>query len=82
LKPQKGDPSGLKNRPFPAYSPAMDAVANKTPPGWLVESLERSEAQIAAGQTVPLEPVLNRLWASIARMTARQQAEPKTDRKA
>ena len=60
----------------------MDAIADKTPPEWLVESLERSEAQIAAGQTVPLEPVLDRLRASIARMTARQQAEPKTAHKA
>jgi hypothetical protein len=61
----------------------MDAVVDKTPPGWLVESLERSEAQIAAGQTVPLEPVLDRLRASIARMKAKQpQAGRKTARKA
>lgn len=44
----------------------MDAVTEKSPPGWMVESLERSEAQIAAGLTVPLEPVLDRLRASIA----------------
>jgi hypothetical protein len=61
----------------------MDAVADKTPPGWLAESLERSEAQIAAGQTVPLEPVLDRLRASIARMKGKQpRPEPKTARKA
>jgi len=66
-----------------AYYPGMDAVANKTPPTWIVESLERSEAQIAAGQTVPLEPVLDRLRASIARMKAAQAPpEPKTARKA
>jgi len=41
------------------------------PAGWL-ESLERSEAQIAAGQTVPLEPVLDLMRASIARMEAKQ----------
>jgi hypothetical protein len=35
-------------------------------------SLEISEPQILAGQTVPLEPILERLWASIARMEARQ----------
>jgi hypothetical protein len=46
----------------------MDTIADKTPPDWLVASLERSEAQIAAGQTVPLEPVLDRLRESIARM--------------
>ena len=51
----------------------MDAVPDKTPPGWLAESLERSEAQIAAGQTVPLEPILDRLRASIARMKGKQQ---------
>src|ERR1700677_167885 len=33
-------------------------------------SLARSEAQIAVGQTVPLEPVLDRLRSSIARMQA------------
>jgi hypothetical protein len=61
----------------------MDATADKPPPSWLVESLERSEAQIAAGQTVPLEPLLDRLRASIARMRGkRPQAEPRTARKA
>jgi hypothetical protein len=34
----------------------------------MVESLERSEAQADAGDTVPLEPVLDRLRASIGRM--------------
>jgi hypothetical protein len=61
----------------------MDAIVDKTPPGWLVESLERSEAQIAAGETVPLEPVLDRLRASIARMRdKRVKAEPRAARKA
>jgi len=61
----------------------MDATVDKTPPGWLVESLERSEAQIAGGQTVPLEPVLDRLRASIVRMQGKQpNAEPRTARKA
>ena len=44
----------------------------KPVPESIAASLARSEAQIAAGQTVPLEPVLDRLRASIARM---QQAE-------
>jgi hypothetical protein len=48
----------------------VDAVTEKAPPDWLIDSLERSEAQVAAGQTVPLEPVLDRLRASIARMQA------------
>jgi hypothetical protein len=74
---------GLEIRPRPTYSPGMDAIVDKTPPGWLVESLERSEAQIAAGETVPLEPVLDRLRASIVRMQdKRVKAEPRTARKA
>jgi hypothetical protein len=56
----------------------MDALDDKIPPSWIIESLERSEAQIAAGQTVPLEPVLDRIRASIARMSAGQpKALPK-----
>jgi hypothetical protein len=46
----------------------MDAQSDQNPPGWLVEALERSEAQIEAGRTEPLETVLDRLRASIARM--------------
>jgi hypothetical protein len=57
-------------------SPTRPAVA-EAPRGWL-ESLERSEAQIAAGQTVPLEPVLDRLKATLARMEAKQAGAAKT----
>ncbi len=46
----------------------MDAPTNKPTPNWLIESLDRSEAQIAARQTRPLQPTLDRLRASIARM--------------
>jgi hypothetical protein len=46
----------------------MDRIADKAPPGWMRESLERSEAQIEAGQIVPLETVLDRIRASIAHM--------------
>jgi hypothetical protein len=61
----------------------MDARTDQAPPTWLIESLDRSEAQIAAGQTVPLEPVLDRLRASIARMKAQKpQDTRKTARKA
>lgn len=57
----------------------MDTIADRLPPGWVTESLERSEAEIEAGQTVALEPVLDRLRASIARMKAAQKrAEPKS----
>jgi hypothetical protein len=81
--PPAGFPDGLEKRPLPAHTPIMDAVPDKTPPAWLAESLERSEAQIAAGQTVPLEPVLDRLRTSIARMKGKQQTpEPSAARKA
>jgi len=61
----------------------MDAIPEKTPPGWITEALERSEAQIESGQSVPLEPVLDRLRASIARMKGGQKrAVPKTAREA
>jgi hypothetical protein len=46
----------------------MDTRPAKTPPNWMLESLDRSEARIDAGQTVALEPVLDRLRASIARL--------------
>ena len=49
---------------------------DKPVPESIAASLARSEAQIAAGQTVPLEPVLDRLRASIARMQADEK--PKT----
>jgi len=43
------------------------------PPGW-IDALTESVAQIRAGQTVPLEPALARLQASIDRMEARRAA--------
>ena len=49
----------------------------KPVPESIAASLARSEAHIAAGQTVPLEPVLDRLRASIARMQAESE-KPKT----
>ena len=41
------------------------------PAGWH-ESLERSKAQIAAGESVPLLPVLDRLRAAAERIEADQ----------
>jgi hypothetical protein len=66
----------LEKRQDQAHSPEMNAI-DKTPPRWLLESLERSEAQIAAGQIVPMEPMLDRLRASIARMKAGQSEQTK-----
>jgi len=61
----------------------MDGIVEKKPPDWVIDSLERSEAQIAKGETVPLEPVLDRLRASIARMKTKGSVPaPKSARKA
>jgi len=49
------------------YDGAMNHIKPEKPVSEsIAASLARSEAQIAAGQTVPLEPVLDRLRASIA----------------
>ncbi len=57
----------------------MNHVAPSKPvPESIAASLARSEAQIAAGQTVPLEPVLGRLRSSIARMQADEQLKTNT----
>ena len=49
----------------------MSEAANSSPApaGWR-ESLERSKAQIAAGQILPLLPVLDRLRVSAERLEA------------
>ena len=52
------------------YTPSEKPV-----PESIAASLARSEAQIAAGQAVPLAPVLDRLRASIARMQADEKPE-------
>jgi hypothetical protein len=51
----------------------MDDIPQRTqaPAGWL-ESLERSEAELAAGLTVPAETVHRELQESIARLEAKQ----------
>lgn len=52
----------------------MNYVRPEKPvPESIAASLARSEAQIADGQTVPLEPVLDRLRSSIARMKAKPE---------
>jgi hypothetical protein len=56
-----------------AYSVTMSENSNQTSPpaGWR-ESLARSKAQIAAGESVPLLPVLDRLRASAEHLEAEQ----------
>jgi len=46
----------------------MDTEIESAPPTWLVDSLDRSESEIGAGESLPMEPVLDRLRASIDRM--------------
>ena len=56
------------------YARTMDqyaAAAQPAPAKWCAV-LQQGEAHIAAGRTVPLEPVLARLRESIARMEAVQ----------
>jgi hypothetical protein len=52
----------------------MDDTPRPPPAHWL-EALERSEADLAAGRTVPLEPVLARMRESIVRMEERQATQ-------
>ena len=58
----------------------MDVVEDTIPAGCLA-SLAQSKAEIESGQTVPLEPILDELRASIACMRARRQ-KAQTDQKA
>ena len=45
------------------------------PPGWL-EAIEESDAQLAAGQVVPLPVVLAELEDSVAQIEAKLAANP------
>jgi hypothetical protein len=51
----------------------MDDTPHRAPApaGWL-EALQRSEAQLAAGQTVPGDAVMRELQESIARLEAKR----------
>ena len=55
-----------------AYYPIMDDTTPRPPAGWL-ESLERSEAELAAGQTVPMETVMRKLRESAARLEKKRK---------
>jgi len=45
---------------------------NQAPPKGWIDSLLRAKAQIAAGDTVPMGPALERLRAGVERMEARR----------
>jgi hypothetical protein len=62
--------SGTRN----AYYPAMSETSPEAPvPARWHDSLARSKAQVAAGQSVPLLPVLDRLRSSAERLEAEQE---------
>jgi hypothetical protein len=65
----------LESEPQPAYTQLMDEFTRPVPAGW-IDSLERSKAQIEAGKTVPLEPFMDELRDSIARMKKRREPKP------
>ncbi len=64
-----------------AYYHPMDETESSPPAGWL-EALERSKAQIENGESKPIEPFLDRLRASIARMEDQQDQPKRLIRKA
>lgn len=52
----------------------MDNPTDRPPvPAGLLEALAESEAELAAGKTVPLEPVLAELRAAVARLEAKRK---------
>jgi hypothetical protein len=55
----------------------MDGIVDKAPAAEWVEALDRSLADIQAARVVPMEPVLARGRAAIARLEARRQGEDK-----
>jgi len=50
----------------------MSNTKKHTPPADWLDDIAESEVQLAAGQIVPIEPVLERIRAGIARMEAKQ----------
>lgn len=65
----------LSNPGLLRYNLSMNHASPKPVPESIAASLARSEAQIAAGQTVPLQPVLDRLRSSINRMQVQADDE-------
>jgi PHD/YefM family antitoxin component YafN of YafNO toxin-antitoxin module len=49
----------------------MENLSSQAPPGWL-DALAESESQLAAGQTVASESMMQRLRESIARLEAKR----------
>lgn len=61
------------------YPPRMDhddTAPRPAPAGWL-EAMNESDAQLAAGQTVPLEPLLDELRHIAEQLEAKLAEQPK-----
>ena len=60
------------------YPPRMDhddTTSHPLPAGWL-DAMDESDAQLAAGQTVPLEPLLDELRLAAAQLEAKLAGQP------
>ncbi len=60
------------------YLPRMDhddTTSRPLPAGWL-DAMDESDAQLAAGQTVPLEPLLDELRQAAAQLEAKLAGQP------
>jgi hypothetical protein len=55
----------------------MDTPTNRDAPADWLEALAESEAELAAGQTVPGDEIMRELHESIGRLEARQPRMPK-----
>ena len=60
---------------YPLYMDHDDTAPRPAPAGWL-EAMNESDAQLAAGQTVPLEPLLDELRQAAAQVEAKLAARP------
>ena len=60
---------------YPSRMDHDDTTTRPIPAGWL-EAMDESDAQLAAGQTVPLEPLLDELRQAAARLEAKLAARP------
>ena len=80
MKSPAGMPGGafcVQSAPMTGYDARMDTLPEKTPEQRIAEALARSEAQVAAGETVPLEPALQ----AVAGEHRARDGRPKTGKR-
>lgn len=56
--------------PYPTGMNHDNTTSHPPPAGWL-DAMDESDAQLAAGQTVPLEPLLDELRQAAAQLEAK-----------